>query len=66
MRARRHLTSDDIWIDLWERIERRIELAGGLRRDGRNSRPDADGVPVDPNRPNSLSGGAAAPLEFDD
>jgi hypothetical protein len=27
--------------------------------------PDAGGVPVEPNRPNHLSGGAAAALEFD-
>jgi hypothetical protein len=26
---------------------------------------DRGGVPVEPNRPNTLSGGAAAPLEFD-
>ena len=28
-------------------------------------RPEAGGVPVEPNRPNTLSGGAAAALEFD-
>ena len=27
---------------------------------------DQGGVPVEPNRPNNLSGGAAAELEFDD
>jgi hypothetical protein len=27
---------------------------------------DDGGVPVDPNKPNTLSGGAAAELEFDD
>jgi hypothetical protein len=27
---------------------------------------DEGGVPVEPNRPNTLSGGAAAALEFDD
>ena len=66
MRSRRHLSSDDIWEHLWERIQSQIGLAGGLRGDGRNSRREVDGVPVDPNRPNTLSGGAAAALEFDD
>jgi hypothetical protein len=33
------------------------------RRKGRD--PDGGSVPVEPNRPNSLSGAAAAPLEFD-
>jgi hypothetical protein len=28
--------------------------------------PDRGGVPVEPNRPNTLTGGAAAALEFDD
>lgn len=34
---------------------------------GRNRKRDLDdgGVPVDPNRPSHLSGGAAAALEFD-
>jgi hypothetical protein len=36
-----------------------------LRRRKRKD-PDRGGVPVEPNRPNTLSGGAAAPLEFDD
>jgi hypothetical protein len=31
-----------------------------------NGEPDQGGVPVEPNRPNTLSGGAAAALEFDD
>jgi hypothetical protein len=33
------------------------------RRKGKD--PDQGGVPVEPNRPSTLSGGAAAPLEFD-
>ena len=65
MSDRHRPTSDDIWYDLWARIQSQIALAGGLKRGGRNSRPEADGVPVDPNRPNTLSGGAAAPLEYD-
>ena len=64
--SRRRLTSDDIWIELWERIRSQISIAGGLKGDGRNSPREADAVPVDPNRPNTLSGGAAAALEFDD
>jgi hypothetical protein len=33
------------------------------RRRGKGK--DSGGVPVEPNRPSTLSGGAAAPLEFD-
>lgn len=58
-------TSDDIWQRLWKRIQSQIQAAGGLRRGGRRSGPEADCVPVDPNRPNTLSGGAAAPLDYD-
>jgi hypothetical protein len=38
------------------------------RRRRRNGDQDAEdgGVPVEPNRPNTLNGGAAAELEFDD
>jgi hypothetical protein len=38
------------------------------RKKGRSRDRDKDdgGVPVEPNRPNTLSGGAAAELEFDD
>ena len=31
----------------------------------RKKRPDEGGVPVEPNRPNTLTGGAAAALEFE-
>ncbi|MFL6862106.1 MAG: hypothetical protein ACJ8DZ_03810 [Allosphingosinicella sp.] len=34
------------------------------RRKGKD--PDRGGVPVEPDRPNTLTGGAAAALEFDD
>lgn len=34
------------------------------RRPGKT--PEDGGVPVEPNRPNTLSGGAAAALEFDE
>jgi len=39
-----------------------------LKRDRRDPfrEPDAGGVPVEPDKPNTLSGGAAAPLEYDD
>jgi hypothetical protein len=33
---------------------------------GKNGERDQGGVPVEPNRPNSLSGGAAAAIEVDD
>lgn len=45
-----------MWID--ERFGRR-------RRSRRKGREDG-GVPVEPNRPNTLSGGAAAELDFGD
>jgi hypothetical protein len=35
-------------------------------RRSRGKDPEDGGVPVEPNRPNTLSGGAAAELEFDD
>lgn len=35
------------------------------RRKDKGKDPDQGGVPVEPNRPNTLSGGAAAPLEFE-
>jgi len=35
------------------------------RRKRRGKDKDIGGVPVGPDRPNTLSGGAAAPLEFD-
>ena len=35
------------------------------RRKDKDKDSDRDGVPVEPNRPNTLSGGAEAPLEFD-
>ena len=38
-----------------------------LRRNHKRSDGEAgESVPVEPNRPNNLSGGAAAALEFDD
>ena len=40
---------------------------GGRRRPGPRRKDGEDGgVPVEPNRPNTLSGGAAAELDFDD
>ena len=38
----------------------------GRRRKRDKDEDDGGGVPVEPNRPNTLSGGAAAELEFDD
>ena len=37
-----------------------------MRRRKRDEDDEDGGVPVEPNRPNTLSGGAAAELEFDD
>jgi hypothetical protein len=45
-------------------MEARFKKPGSKRK-----RPEDDGgegVPVEPNRPNNLTGGAAAALEFDD
>jgi hypothetical protein len=39
---------------------------GPGRRIDRDKDTDEGGIPVEPNRPNTLSGGAAAELEFDD
>ncbi|UVO49850.1 hypothetical protein M0208_04690 [Sphingomonas sp. SUN019] len=59
-----------------ERLLRAQERAGLRRlvarfkkRDRKPKRPADDGgegVPVEPNRPNNLTGGATAALEFDD
>ena len=43
------------------------QMLRGHRRKGKSSRdPDDGGVPVEPNNPRGLQGGAAAPLELDD
>jgi hypothetical protein len=43
-----------------------LALVAMLNRRRKDKDPDHGGVPVEPNRPNTLSGGAAAALEFDD
>lgn len=50
------------------KMERRFWSYLHLPRRKRTGDKDSDdgGVPVEPNRPNTLSGGAAAELEFDD
>ena len=65
MRSRRLPSSDDIWIDLWERIHAQIDAAGGLRG-SRRPPPNPNGVPVDPSCPNTLGGGAAAQIDLGD
>jgi hypothetical protein len=42
-----------------------LALVAMLTRRRKGNDPDRGGVPVEPNRPNTLSGGAAAPLEFE-
>lgn len=42
-----------------------LRIARWFKRGKRRDKDDG-GVPVEPNRPNTLSGGAAAELEFDD
>lgn len=44
------------WQDLLRRLNRKRPPESG----------SVGGVPVEPDKPNSLSGGAAAELEFDD
>jgi hypothetical protein len=44
---------------------RTLALVAMLRRGRKGKDKDPGRVPVEPNRPNTLSGGAAAPLEFD-
>lgn len=43
-----------------------LALVAMLTRRRKDKDPDQGGVPVQPNRPNTLNGGAAAALEFDD
>ena len=43
-----------------------LALVAMLTRRRKDKDPDHGGVPVEPNRPSTLSGGAAAALEFDD
>jgi hypothetical protein len=45
---------------------RALALVALLARRRKGKDPDRGGVSVEPNRPNTLSGGAAAALEFDD
>ena len=45
---------------------RSFSWPGKRPRQGRHKDKDDGGVPVEPNKPNTLSGGAAAELEFDD
>lgn len=43
-----------------------LAMVAMLQRRRKDKDPDQGGVPVEPNRPSTLSGGAAAGLEFDD
>jgi hypothetical protein len=43
-----------------------LQRLGRGRNKGKPRDRDRGGVPVEPNRPNTLTGGAAAALEFDD
>jgi len=42
-----------------------LAMVALLQRRRKDKDPDRGGVPVEPNRPNTLTGGAAAELEFD-
>jgi hypothetical protein len=42
-----------------------LALVAMLARRRKGKDPDRGGVPVEPNRPNTLSGGAAAAIEFE-
>jgi len=48
----------------WEALAAALSANRKPRRPGKA--PDAGGVPVEPDRPRDLTGGAAAPLDFED
>ena len=50
----------------FEEAFRRYLRFGPRRRRSGEKDPEDGGVPVEPNKPNTLTGGAAAELEFDD
>lgn len=49
--------------ELFERMARSFPQWRGRRKRGENG---SEGVPVNPDRPSHLTGGAAAALDFDD
>jgi hypothetical protein len=46
-------------------LQKCAEMIARYRRPGRRDDEAGLGAPVDPRKPNTLSGGATAPLEFD-
>lgn len=48
------------------RIGKFVVVTKTFKRRRPGKKPEDGGVPVEPNRPNTLSGGAAAALEFDE
>ena len=63
--ARRFLPFPNARAQFRQGFERHMR---NIRKFGAGSKRDLDdgGVPVEPNKPRDLSGGAAAALEFDD
>ena len=53
-------------IDLGSKWDELLPPNFGKRRRRRDRDKDEGGVPVEPNKPKNLSGGAAAALEFDE
>ena len=66
--APRRLPAGSVRRDRRETLLARIAQHALSRRRKRPGKDDAGGdpVPVEPNRPNNLTGGAAAALEFDE
>ena len=68
MRSHEHLRHPLIEAEIRRALGSAAAYAAWLEATTRKPRrkdKDCGGVPVEPNRPNTLSGGAAAPLEFD-
>ena len=69
MRRRGIRTSEELGIRMSVRVRIGPGQSGSLRWRSTRRRPEADpeagGVPVSPDRPRNLSGGAAAALEFE-
>lgn len=61
-----HFGGPFVHLDRRARLSHATHFLHTIKRRGKGKDLDRGGVPVEPNRPNSLTGGAAAPLEFND
>ncbi len=55
-----------VHLDRRPRLSHATHFLRTIKRRGKDKDLDRGGVPVEPNRPSTLSGGAAAALEFDE